>query len=1257
MRKYLLTLLLATGSSVVFLSEGAVTNYVTPVGAGIENGADWANAYSNLQSAVDNSSGEGSVLYLSYGTYVVPSEIRIDNHPGLTIKGGYAGIGSPGALTNTASVIRKDALPAYYRIMCSSASTVRLERISIEGGRINDVPGEKTGAGINLTNGCSFTIIDCEIRDNIAVNADGGKWGGGIYVKDGLLDVRDSLFDANKVSAGWWSDRAYGGAIASVNSDLSVSNCVFAGNTLATRGGSSFGGCIYMVNGGNAIVQDCILSNSFVYTQYDRSGSGYDCRGAALYAKDIASLVVRSCDIVMNRVRTVGYGNALYLEGAAMTSLVENCHMANNGEVRNVAGVDYTFPNIQVQSGTAVFNSNTMVNCDGAGLWQVVGSVCVVDSLFENCTLGDGIRIQAGDLSVVRTRLSLNDLNGLRMDSGAVAMTNCLVENNGGCGVLAVTGTLAGVHCTLSENGAVGLSNTAATVSLANSIVWGNVDADIVTNGVSVTYSCAYEPMQGDGNTTADPLFTDSAGRDFTLSPDSPCIDTGTNSPAAATDIVLSSRPVDGVGDGIAGYDMGCHEAADVSSANLKVRNMSVVNVTGSSATLRGLVISTGGGANPATYICWDDVDRGVLSTGAWAHVEALGVGYGAGDAFETNITGLIQLSNYTYRAYVTNSLGEDWADIPRSFWVPGLSTVTNQGAIPYRRGSWILRGEVLDTGMDVPFVWVRYWESGDTVTNVIVSGLHSGSFMERVSGLTADTTYECDAVASNDAGVSWSDIRSFETYTEPDSFYVSLDGDGSVGTNWATAISNTLDAFLLATLDGDQIYFKSGTYFLTNQIDVIDHPGLGISGQYAGIGEPGSVTDAETVWRRDVSVTYMRIFSASASTITVERIVAENGVTRDRAGEKNGAGFSLINGCDVSIRGCTFRNNTCRDADGGKMGAGLCVVGGRIDVSDSVFKGNRITAGWYYDVASGGGMAFVDADVVVTNCAMVNNFLEVRGGSSMGAGVYLSGGTAELLDCVISNNIARTQIANGAYRCRGGGIYAKDVNLLLIRSCTVVTNGIGTIGFGNGLWLGGAGLTGVVERCGFSNNVSGEGGGETVQVDAGAVLMDGCRMINNRDDGFVVEGGNVTVRSTLIAGHSRHGVVGNGGTLSVLNCTVADNGGDGIASTATNVYVTNSIAYYNSTNIATNTIEFAHGCTTPAYPGTGNISTEPGFVDHVGGDYHIPFFSPCYNRGKNDAWVYDATDLDGNPRRTGGRVDIGAYELSIAVGTRIVFQ
>src|SRR5215470_15935954 len=60
---------------------------------------------------------------------------------------------------------------------------------------------------------------------------------------------------------------------------------------------------------------------------------------------------------------------------------------------------------------------------------------------------------------------------------------------------------------------------------------------------------------------------------------------------------------------------------------------------------------------------------------------------------------------------------------------------------------------------------------------------------------------------------------------------------------------------------------------------------------------------------------------------------------------------------------------------------------------------------------------------------------------------------------------------------------------------------------------------------------------------------------------------------------------------------------------------------------------------------GIGNFTNKPLFGF---GSLRLQAGSPCINAG-NNAYVTSSTDLDGNPRISGGTVDVGAYEFVFA--------
>ena len=133
-------------------------------------------------------------------------------------------------------------------------------------------------------------------------------------------------------------------------------------------------------------------------------------------------------------------------------------------------------------------------------------------------------------------------------------MYNCTIAENG-------TGNLEGTGGeNLNRTGDGGGIYTDAATILANTILWANLQGDVVGLDTATVSYCDVTDWTFDGvnhNVSANPRFTDMTNHNYRLRPDSPCIDQGNNaavSPEGMTDVEGNSRIMGSA------VDMGAHE-------------------------------------------------------------------------------------------------------------------------------------------------------------------------------------------------------------------------------------------------------------------------------------------------------------------------------------------------------------------------------------------------------------------------------------------------------------------------------------------------------------------------------------------------------------------------------------------------------------------------------------------------------------------------------------------------------------------------
>lgn len=189
------------------------------------------------------------------------------------------------------------------------------------------------------------------------------------------------------------------------------------------------------------------------------------------------------------------------------------------------------------------------------------------------------------------------------------------------------------------------------------------------------------------------------------------------------------------------------------------VTTNAATDIYSSSATLNGNVTNHGGTTSTI---------RGfVYGTSADNLADSVTSGTGSG-AYSKSIAGLTPSTTYYFKAFASNSAGTVYGEVKQFFTKTAVQpTVTTSNATDITSTSATLGGNVTAAGNDPVTVRGFVWgTSSSNLSNNVEVGSGTGSFTKEITGLTHSTTYYYKAYATNAAGTSYGQVKSFATTT-----------------------------------------------------------------------------------------------------------------------------------------------------------------------------------------------------------------------------------------------------------------------------------------------------------------------------------------------------------------------------------------------------------------------------------------------------------------------------------------------------------
>jgi len=457
------------------------------------------------------------------------------------------------------------------------------------------------------------------------------------------------------------------------------------------------------------------------------------------------------------------------------------------------------------------------------------------------------------------------------------------------------------------------------------------------------------------------------------------------------------------------------------------------------------------------------------------------------------------------------------------------------------------------------------------------------------------------------------------------------------------------------STVDGDRLLVAPGVY-----LETIDYLGktLHVS---------SSSGPALTVIDGNGAGSVVTVASGEGIGTVLEGFTITGGSGKQIGGTLHGGGIYCVDS-NPSVVGCWILDNdmvyfggglpkgggvyaeraalvlAASRIEGHDNGEGVFAASSVITVDGCTIRDNRNFGGLVIPTRAS-GLTLVDCTTVIEESSIRNNGNDVFV-IDQGGGVLVSGGTLDLVDCDVSENLNEG---------RGGGLMLADCVTTITR-CNFVGNRSTDYFYGGAIYVPiDAPSSLVVVDSTFVGNRAGDGGG--AYIESGSACFERCLFLGNDvlsryyelGSGaavFAAEGSLVTLSYCVLSanrsqGNIRFGFSGNGavyGPACLSSCTVVDNVAEGHTTLpvggAWGSRLVDCIVWGNYPRNLGGSASADYCDVEGGWPGTGNLDADPRFRDPGARDYRLLPSSPCI----------DAGDPASGADPDGSRKDLGAF-------------